>query len=466
MLPDEILLAIFAYFVDEDAFRKKDVEAWLSLVHVCRRWRRVTFGSPRRLNLRLFCGPKTPVMDALDIWPPLPLVVRGGAYDPKGVNNLLAGLQLSDRVYQINLWGHSTSPMKKVLAGMLQPFPELTDLVIKMPVQTVRAPPDSFLGGSSPHLRKLQLYGISFPDLPILLFSATHLVDLQLCNIPNSGYISPEAMATALSTLPSLQLLSLKFLFSQSHPDSESQPPPPTCSLLPALDTLRFKGVAKYLDDLMARVSAPRLNILDVAFFNLDVFDATHVLKFIGRTSALGVLEAAHVTFQLDSAGVKLSSATSGYRELSLEIPFQGLELQLLLLGRFVTLCLPPLSTSEDLYIYENIYPQPEWWPTSIEDTRWLELLRPFTAVKKLYLSEKIASRIVPTLQELVGGRITEVFPALENFFLEGLQPWGPVQESIGKFIAARQLSNHPITVSSWDRDVNMRNQGVGFDER
>ena len=40
------------------------------------------------------------------------------------------------------------------------------------------------------------------------------------------------------------------------------------------------------------------------------------------------------------------------------------------------------------------------------------------------------------------------------------------VQESIGKFIAARQLSNHPITVSSWDRDVNMRNQGVGFDER
>jgi hypothetical protein len=69
-----------------------------------------------------------------------------------------------------------------------------------------------------------------------------------------------------------------------------------------------------------------------------------------------------------------------------------------------------------------------------------------------LYLSEKIAPRIAPALEELVGDRATEVLPALQNLFLEGLQPSEPVQEGIAKFIATRQLSGHPVTVSLWER--------------
>ena len=81
-----------------------------------------------------------------------------------------------------------------------------------------------------------------------------------------------------------------------------------------------------------------------------------------------------------------------------------------------------------------------------------LELLRPFTAVKNLYLSEEFARRIVPALQELNGGRTTEVLPALENIFLEGLKPSGPVHEGIGQFVARRhwQVTGHPIAVSRW----------------
>jgi hypothetical protein len=474
MLPDEVLLAIFDFFVDEDAFRKKDVEAWQSLVHVCRRWRSVVFGSPHRLNLRLVCGAKAPVRDTLDIWPPLPLVIRGSAHQTKRVDNIVVGLERSDRVCQIDLWGHDRSPLEKFLAAMQRPFPELTDLVIKMLFETVAALPDSFLGGSSPRLRKLHLYGIAFSGLPKLLLSATHLVDLQLCNIPHSGYISPEEMVTAISTLPSLQILCLKFLSFRSRPKQASRHPPPTRSLLPVLDTLRFEGVIKYLDDLVDRIDAPRLNILDVAFFNRNVSDAAQFLEFINRTPALEVLEKAHVTFQFDGAGVKLLSETSGYRELNLEILCEGLDLQLFSLERFCTLCLPPLSKSENLYIYDHMYPQRESpdLPDDIEDTRhhmlWLELLRPFTAVKNLYLSKEVASCIVPVLQELVGGRITGVLPALENIFLEGLQPLGPLQEGIEKFVAARQLSGHPITVSPFLRDrdmMNMRNRNLEFKE-
>ena len=52
---------------------------------------------------------------------------------------------------------------------------------------------------------------------------------------------------------------------------------------------------------------------------------------------------------------------------------------------------------------------------------------------------------------ELVGGGATEVLPILQNIFLEELQSSGPVQEGIQQFVAARQVTSHPITVSRWD---------------
>jgi hypothetical protein len=103
----------------------------------------------------------------------------------------------------------------------------------------------------------------------------------------------------------------------------------------------------------------------------------------------------------------------------------------------------------EDLYIYE--YPTwPPDWKDDIESGLWLQLLHPYIAMKNLYLSEEIARRIRHALQELAEGRTTEVLPALQSIFLERLESSGPVQEGIGKFVAARQVASRPIEVSSW----------------
>ena len=107
----------------------------------------------------------------------------------------------------------------------------------------------------------------------------------------------------------------------------------------------------------------------------------------------------------------------------------------------------------EDLYIYERLYEQPPDWQDNIENMLWLDLLHRFTTVKNLYLSKEFAPRIVAALQELVGGRTTEVLPTLQNIFLEEVKPGGRVQEDIGKIVAARRLSGHTITVSHWERD-------------
>jgi hypothetical protein len=86
----------------------------------------------------------------------------------------------------------------------------------------------------------------------------------------------------------------------------------------------------------------------------------------------------------------------------------------------------------------------------NFEITRWLELLRLFIAVKNLYLSENIAPHIMPALQEPVVDGMAEVLPALQNVFLEELEPSGPIREAIEQFVAARQVTSHPF----WDRSI------------
>jgi hypothetical protein len=86
----------------------------------------------------------------------------------------------------------------------------------------------------------------------------------------------------------------------------------------------------------------------------------------------------------------------------------------------------------------------------AIENTPWLQLLLLFTTVKNLYLSKEFEIGIAAALQELVGDRITEVLPCLENIFVKGLEPSGPFQEKIGWFVTTRQLSDHPIAISVW----------------
>jgi hypothetical protein len=62
-----------------------------------------------RLNLRLLCPSQTPARDALDIWPPLPLIIQEyyGVLNrwngTSGVDNIIAALEHNDRVCEIRL---------------------------------------------------------------------------------------------------------------------------------------------------------------------------------------------------------------------------------------------------------------------------------------------------------------------------------------------------------------------------
>ena len=462
MLPDDALIAIFDICVYQHSEQKKDIEAWQTLVHVCRRWRTVVFASPRRLNLRLVCPLKTPARDTLDIWPALPLVIRHGygypTYPPmRNIDNVIAVLERSNRVCQIYLSQVSSSDLEKISVAMQVPFPELTDLQLESFDETDPVLPDSFLGGSASRLRSISFGGIPLPGLPKLLSSATHLADLTLIGIPHSGYFSPEAMITALPTLTSLRSLSLGFTSPRSCPDQASRRPPlQPRSVLPVLTMFWFKGVTEYLEDFVACIDAPRLGRFDINFFNDIVFDTPQLIQFIGRTpTLLNALDSADVIFGSPDSGASVRFSSKHLERIDVNILCSGLDWQVSSAEQVCTSCLPFIFTLETLFIVEEGRPERE---DNVENTQWLELLHPFAAVKRLYLSEEIAPRIARALQELDGGRTTEVLPALQNIHLD---LYNPVGEGIRQFVATRQVAGHSIEVRPWtgwpNREHNRR---------
>ena len=358
----------------------------------------------------------------------------------------MAVLERGDRVCRINLSNLRSSDFEVLLAEMQKPFPELTHLTLWSNDKMVPVDPDSFLGGSAPHLQYLLLHRCPFLGLPKLLLSTTHLVNLYLLDIPHSGYISPDAVVTVISTLTSLKHLSLDFHSPRSCPDWASRhPPPSTRSVLAVLTEFSFKGVSEYLEDLVVCIDTPQLKDLVITFFNDITFDTPQLMQFINRTPMSGALEKAHIGFLKDRTETKFSSHTAGYGGFRVQILCRGLDWQVSSLGQLCTSRLRPLSMSQDLYIFETKAD----WKDSIENRPWLELLHPFTAVKNLYLSKKLAPLIAPALQELVEGRVMAL-PALQNIFLEGLESSEPVLEGIGQFIAARRSAGHPIAISPW----------------
>ena len=279
ILPEESLLEIFSFYV------YGSYNNWETLVHVCRRWRSIVFAAPRRLDLELLCTSGTPAEDMLDIWPPLPIVVR--VRDSDGINdNVLAALEERHRVCEVDVQVKYYDDINQLARAMRVTFPALTDLNI----QSIHANSFSsteffreytFLGGSAPNLRSLRLGCIEFPELALqnLLLSSPGLVDLTLINdIHHSGNHSSDEMVHCLSSLTQLEHLQIESLYSYRDRDTASRRPPTlTRTVFPVLSTLILKGATEYLDRLLAHIEAPHLNDARIEFL-LESLDSCHLM--------------------------------------------------------------------------------------------------------------------------------------------------------------------------------------------
>ena len=421
------------------------------------------FASRRHLNLRLFYNPSSrPVKEMLDIWPEVLIFIDLDVFDYPSEetrdviseeikDDIVAALRLNHQVSGICFGNVSDSGWEIIAPLMQHPFPVLTHLCVHscLPFHLNNTIPRSFLSGSAPSLQHLDLAGIPFPELPeLLLSSTTNLVRLCYDDIPRSGYISPQAMATGLSALARLESLSLKYPSPDSFPDSPSQTNSPhTRTLLPALTDLRFRGVAGYLDDLAAQIDTPSLEGMDIWLFHQEVLDVSELAKFVRRADKLSLVDQARVAFYSDEVHIALPQKEYDDRKtLMLYLACPESDLRLSYLAEICASCLPTLYPFQVLRIGAEDYPP---WEDVVDspDPQWLDLLCLFSCVKDLRLSGSAPLRVSKILRGLPAERVAEVLPALNNIFISGLKRFGPVREAISGFEDAREHSDHPVSV-------------------
>ena len=438
-LSDYILLTIFRCYLDSSPLN------WPNLVHICRRWRRIVFASQRSLHLRLFCTPGTPVLKTLSFWPGLPIAVQYGGSPrfnplaPEDEDNVVAALKQSDRVSSISLT--VTKPLLEKLSAIERPFPELENLVLlcgdDVPLILSSS---AFQWG--PRLRSLHLTRVAIPALPRLLFLSTSLVELQLHEISDVGYISPKVLANALSGMPHLRTLSLHFLSSASNPDFTGLPPPSKHITLLALRKLKYRGTSKYLEILAARIDASRLGNIDVTFFSQPLpMDLQQLDQFINRIAMHKSHRQADILLSENAISISFTQPESPTR-LELQVTCDSFSLQLEYMAQICN-CLNTFpfgieylrvcATSGRHYPYLDPYRE-----------GWQNLLTLFRSTKWAYVTRGISTSILIALQRPRQG--PSLLPALHKLCIQ--EPNPPQQRKVvGSFIHSRLLSGHIIAV-------------------
>ena len=457
VLSDNVLLEIFDFCQkDHDpssrklAGRQEAVWDWQILVHVCQMWRRVVFASPLRLNLRILCKHGTRVRKNLDIWPAFPIHIEyfySRTIEGIDEDSVIAALEHPDHVRAVSHYQVTSLLLRKMITIMQEPFPALTHLFLSTHDSTdVPVLPSEFLGRSAPCLQTIKLVRIPFPALPALLLSTSDLVTLHLDEIPQNGYISPEAMVMALTALTRLEDLRLGFRSPASRPD-QVRLPPTTRIVLPALTDFNFRGAREYLEDFVASIYTPRLHMIWTSFFNQIVdFEIPRLWQFVEHSEdfhrpmqCLLEFQAKNVTFCASPTTRILESKSFAAftRCMNINILCKGIDWQVSHISQALNRISAVISNMLHLAIdSSSVSPEPE----GMDDIEWLELLRPFSSIQTLFVSREFAGHVSRALENATSVMATTFLPALDMLCLEG-QPVPPLH----RFIASRRESANPV---------------------
>jgi len=340
------------------------------------------------------------------------------------------------------------STLERFVTAMQEPLVALTNLRLESDYSDLvqrggTILPEGFFSVSTPNLRSFSSRAISFPSLPNFIISARDLVDLHLESIPPPGYIASEVIAASLTALPNLKRLSIGFGYLQHCPILGNPPPSPR-AVFPALTFFSFKGISRYLEDLVARIDTPLLNELRLTFGD-PILHTQQLHQFFARTESVKLFNQAQVVF--DGSNFKI---ILGGPNFDLEVNIYSFDLPSSMVARVRDTFSSLVAGVERLDVQSR-----STHTGYLVLAQLLGLFRQFSAVQRMYVSADIKPLVLVALKGSIddGAEEVMVLPALRELFLEKLEQSGLgwQRECIQSFVAARQLSDRPITVQRWE---------------
>jgi hypothetical protein len=461
MLPEDTLLEIFDFYrldaLEGSAGRPWN---WHRLALVCRRWRHVISVSPRRLDLRILCERRRSIKNILGFWPTLPIAVRYDAHSEskRMSGTIMAALNHPDRLCDINL--NVTSSMTGPVVRMVPKSPCQALERIQIRVKDATGPSilihDTFLGGSAPHLREIELDGISFPFLEIrrVLSSADNLIKFHLSKIPHAAYFSPDDLVTGLSTLVHLKSLTVDFHSPASSPPFSTTRQPPQSTTLPSLESFYFHGTSEYLDDFVSRIDLPALRNFTIKFFNQIFFDLPQFGQLVPHLNALESPTHLRITHSAELVSILFlpDAGPASRRICSFETSCRRLDWQLSFVTQILGHLPPLLSRVVRVTVETN-----QGMPTGedMDSTQWLELFQSFTHAKEVSVME---AQLVPSVAQALAteAMATGVLPELSFLYLHGSgssnSPF--LSSAVEQFVSMRRHSGRPVSINRMRKEL------------
>ena len=450
-LDDDSLLQVFSCYRLETNDNWYLRLAWRQLVQVCQRWRHLIFDSWFHLDMYLLLTNNSPSIVALNHLPRLPLVLhysdRNRTIARKDEDNIHLGLQQHSRVLRGVILRAPSSRLRMWLEPMNNLFPRLGDLsLLSTTTETNLVLPELL---QAPDLRRLSLQGIGLPKKFPLLSSTTALSTLSLTHILESSYFPPGHLVPHLQGLPHLEELSIGFAIPIPLPSSEGKllPAPLPPVTLPTLKRLTFKGVGVYLDNLVAQISTPGLERLNLTLLFELAFTLVNLTDFICRTEGFGCPDA-RIIFNKDYASIEagFNEQRTTIAKFSLQVNCKPLDWQIDSSAQVCSALGRALSAVEELTLDLNVSGMASDWEKSLDSTLWHELLLPFIGVKKLYIGPPLTLELSQSLESVAGGLVLELLPELEE--LEVQLEIGRSKNVLSIFVETRESVDRPVYLS------------------
>ena len=430
---------------------------WYRLAHVCQRWRNIIFRSSSYLDVSLVCTYGTPVPDMLAHSPPLPLVIdycEGDrhitAEDEEG---MILALKQHDRLRRIRL-GMLITKLRKAIASMDKEYRILEHLIIirqKKDRVSILTFPETL---QAPHLRHLAMLDFTVPMGSRLLTNALGLVTLYLCMDHPSTYFHPSTLLHWLSLMPQLETLVIGFLFAVRNHGAErplTHMPIVAPVALPNLRCIWYRGVSTYLEALVHQITVPRLEKIQVQFFNQLTFSVPHLLQFLNTTENLA-FESVVIRFSRERAYVDVYPRKEGETfqtyALFIRVDSWHLDWQVSSVAQILKFPSQMFSAVENLVFEHEEHSLSSEEHNEVSRIEWRQILRSFSNVKALWIANGLVEELSRSLELGDGELPLELLPNLRELtFFQG----GNTNGAFTSFIDARRNTGRPVNLVRHD---------------
>ena len=216
--------------------------------------------------------------------------------------------------------------------------------------------------------------------------------------------------------------------------------------VLPNLHRFAFQGVGTHMEAIIHRITAPRLEKLQIHISNQLTLSVPRLLQFVSTTENSRFKNAKFVFADTEVAVEVPPHEEAETHALSINVNCCHLDRhwQVSSAAQIYNLLSPMLSAVEHLTLGHRVHNQSSEEHNKADPIEWRKLLRPFMNVKTLYIAEGLVEELSRSLELDDGELPLELLPELQELTYSGS---GNTGDMFTSFIDARQDAGRSITL-------------------